>query len=150
VSQGRDRQTAALRQAAAAKAARARQAAEKALRQVIKSGEPVTFASVARAAQVSPHYLRSQPDLAERISRLRAAQTSSGPGPAPDPRQEHGEPSVIAVLRARLRTEKDQHRAEVAQLREERRELERKLAAAHAEVLRLRSTYETNPEHLHR
>ena len=148
MSQGRQRQTDALRKAAVEKAKRSRKAAENGLRKVLKSGDPVTFAAVARAAGVTPHYLRRQPDLAERITHLRDAQTSRTT--VPTPRQAEGEPTVIAVLRHRLRTEQEHHQTVVTELRRQNQELEDKLAAAHAEIHRLRETYERSPEHLQR
>jgi hypothetical protein len=66
------RQVDALKRAAASKAKLSREAAEKGLLKVQQSGQPVTFAAVARAAGVSTAYLRRQKDLAATIVLLRA------------------------------------------------------------------------------
>lgn len=71
MSDGRTRQASALRKAAARKAKISREAAEKGMLAVRQSGQPVTFAAVARAAGVSTGYLRSQRDLAAAIILLR-------------------------------------------------------------------------------
>ncbi|GAA2476731.1 hypothetical protein GCM10010406_11130 [Streptomyces thermolineatus] len=73
VNSGRERQAMALREAALRKAKKCREAAEKGLREVQSSGNPVTFASVARAAGVSTKYLRGQKDLAFIITTCRQA-----------------------------------------------------------------------------
>ncbi|MFH9796307.1 hypothetical protein [Streptomyces virginiae] len=141
---GRQRQAAALRKAASDKARRTRQAAEEGLRQVIKSGGPVTFAAVARAAKVSQHYLHRQTDLADRIKLLRAAQ-SADTNKIPQQPAGHDEPTPIAVLHTRLCEERAKHRDETAELRLRIKELEEKFAAAHAEIQRLGAAYDSNP-----
>ncbi|MFB0627607.1 hypothetical protein [Streptomyces sp. AB3(2024)] len=140
----RQRQADALRKAASDKARRTRQAAEDGLRQVIKSGKPVTFAAVARAANVSQHYLHRQPDLADHIKHLRAAQCA-GTIKIPQQPEGHDEPTTIAVLRLLLRDERAKHRDETAELLLRIRELEEKFAAAHAEIQRLGAADDSTP-----
>ncbi|MFF2861444.1 DUF6262 family protein [Streptomyces rubiginosohelvolus] len=125
---GRQRQADALRKAASDKARRTRQAAEDGLRQVIKSGEPVTFAAVARAAKVSQHYLHRHRDLADRIKDLRASQSPGANLQQPEGRDG---PRLIAV-----------YQNEATELRRQNRELEEKLATALAEIQQLRVAYE--------
>lgn len=71
MSSGRARQVIALKAAAARKARSSREAAERGLLEVRRSGGAVTFAAVSRAAGVSTAYLRGQKDLAAAIVLLR-------------------------------------------------------------------------------
>ncbi|MFE7527224.1 DUF6262 family protein [Kitasatospora sp. NPDC057542] len=57
-------------------------AAEKAIRILVKRGEPITFQAVQREAAVSHAFLYNHPDLRGRIERLRA-QARSAPAPPP-------------------------------------------------------------------
>ena len=136
---GRARQAAALRANAAAKAQRTRQLAERAIRELRKAGQPVTFAAVARRAGVSRTYLHQHPDLSARI---RALSSTGAQRPAPAEGAESGESGIVALLRARLRTQEAAHREKSAALSARITELETQLAAALGEVLRLREAAE--------
>jgi hypothetical protein len=104
--------------------------AERALRALVRDGEPVNFRAVARLADCSPDFLYRTPVLRARIQQLRAQPRRvvepAGLIPAA--------PSTSAVIRelaAQLADEKRHHRDEVA-------ELQAALAAAHGELLQLR------------
>jgi hypothetical protein len=104
--------------------------AEAGLQKLTRSGQQVTFRSVAKAAGVSLEFLYNHPQLRSRIEHLRAQQqTTAAPArPAADP----GAPSSVArTLTAELAAARARHRAEVEQLRQA-------LAAAHGENLLLR------------
>ena len=68
----RARRTAVLAAAAKAKSDAKAQAADQAIRRLVKRGEPVTFQAVQREAGVSHAFLYGNPDLRARIERLRA------------------------------------------------------------------------------
>lgn len=94
----------ALRGAAARKSAEALDRAEAALRAARRAGGAVTFASVAREAHVTGKFLRSHPDLRDRIERLRTSSARAAPAAAGDARGG----TVAAVLRDRIkRLERD-------------------------------------------
>ncbi|MFB6945488.1 DUF6262 family protein [Streptomyces sp. NPDC056305] len=124
---------AALRIAAAAKAKSQAKtaAAEKAIRTLVKCGEPITFQAVQREADVSHAFLYNHPDLRERIERPRA---QACPALAPAPPADDQSPLVLAPTSQITRLKK-QHRDEVQPLRDaleqtrrENLDLRRKLA----------------------
>jgi len=124
------RRAEALRKAASDKQAAATARAEAAIRQLVKAQHEITFRSVARAGQVSIDFLYGHRDLRARIEMLRSQQTTAtGTRPAPPARSTDG--GIVHTLTARLRDEHARHLGIVS-------DLERKLAAAHGELLRLR------------
>jgi hypothetical protein len=92
-----------------------------ALRELERSGAPVTFETVAHTATVSRSWLYTQPDIREQIHRLREA-TRAAPTPAIPDRQRSTDPSLIARLEAA--------HARIAQLTEDNQRLRRQLAHA--------------------
>ena len=68
----RTKRTQTLATAAKAKSQAKTAAAEKAIRTLVKRGEPITFQAVQREADVSHAFLYNHPDLRGRIERLRA------------------------------------------------------------------------------
>lgn len=129
-----ERKAEALRAAARSRHADALARAEKGLRQVIKSGGEVNFRAVARAGSVSLNFLYEQPDLRKRIEHLRAQQRAA---PASRKHPDQLDPSnpnnVVRALAGQLKEERARHLQQV-------RDLEERLAAAHAEILRLTRT----------
>jgi hypothetical protein len=102
--------------------------ATKALREMAKAGEPITFTSVARRAGVSTDFLYNTPSLRSRITELR------GQRPAPSPvTAEDGSSSTTAIraLSTQLKEQRHRHREEVDTL-------QKALAVAHGENLELR------------
>jgi hypothetical protein len=95
--------------------------AVQALRELDRTGTPVTFQSVAFAAGVSRSWLYRQADLRAEIERLREAT-----GRAPAPAIPAGQRSSDASLRARLDAALQRNR----HLAEENQRLRRHLAAA--------------------
>ena len=93
-----------------------------ALRELDRSGTPVTFAGVAKAAGVSRSWLYTQPDISSQIRRLRQNTSSAGSAGAIPA----GQRTTDASLRARLTTALDRNK----QLADENARLRRQLARA--------------------
>jgi Family of unknown function (DUF6262) len=96
-----------------------------ALRRLVATGDPVTFDSVARTADVSRSWLYAQPDLRIEIGRLRAQQQRrrQAPNSPPVPPCQH---ASDASLRRRLEVTT----AEIRRLRDENHQLREQLAWA--------------------
>ncbi|MFB6614692.1 DUF6262 family protein [Streptomyces sp. NPDC056367] len=123
----RHKRTQILAAAARAKSQAKTEAAEKAIRVLVKRGEPVTFQAVQREGGVSHAFLYNHPDLRGRIERLRA---QARPIPAPVPAADT-ESTLVLALTGQLTRLKKQHRQEIQALREA-------LEQAHGENLDLR------------
>jgi hypothetical protein len=115
-----------LADAAAQRASDAEARARRALAELDRAGERITFAAVARRAQVSRQFLYSHPALRGEIAELRTpAARSSSPSPA-----RASDNSLRTRLRAalednqRLRTELTRLRAELAVAHGRNRELQ--------------------------
>ena len=111
-----------LTQAAARRHELTRARAVQALRELERSGAPVTFAGVAQAAGISRSWLYTQPDISSQMRRLRQetnAAGSAGAIPA-------GQRATDASLRARLAAALDRNR----QLADENARLRRQLTRA--------------------
>ena len=111
-----------LAEAAARRHELTRSRAVQALRELDRSGDPVTFAGVAQAAGVSRSWLYTQPDIRSQIRRLRARTTSAGFAGAIPAAQR----ATDASLRARLTAALDRNK----QLADENARLRRQLARA--------------------
>jgi hypothetical protein len=96
------------------------QRAQDALRRLDRSGEPITFRSVAEAASVSRAWLYRQPVMRAEIERLRPTTRPNAPQPA-IPVAQH---SSAESLHQRLEGLHEQAR----QLREENRQLREQVA----------------------
>lgn len=123
----RAKRTQTLATAAKAKSQAKTAAAEKAIRTLVKRGEPITFQAVQREAAVSHAFLYNHPDLRGRIERLRA---QARPVPAPTPPAD-GQSALVLALTSQITRLKKQHREEVQALRDA-------LEQAHGENLDLR------------
>jgi Family of unknown function (DUF6262) len=116
-----------LRAAAAARTLNATERARRALVELHKRGETITFAGVAARANVSRQFLYTHPDIRAEIERLRR---EPQPPPARLPSRERASDESI---RTRLRVALDDNnrlREEIAQMREE-------LALTHGRVREL-------------
>ncbi|MFF3848620.1 DUF6262 family protein [Streptomyces sp. NPDC002328] len=123
----RAKRTQTLAAAAKAKSQAKTDAAEKAIRTLVKRSEPITFQAVQREAGVSHAFLYNHPDLRGRIERLRAQAR-----PAPTPAAPADEQSTLVLaLTSQITRLKKQHREEVQALRDA-------LEQAHGENLDLR------------
>jgi hypothetical protein len=91
-----------------------------ALRELDRSGSPVTFAGVAQAAGVSRSWLYTQPDISGQIRGLRQKTTGAGSAGAVPA----GQRATDASLRARLTAALDRNK----QLADENARLRRQLA----------------------
>ncbi|MEV4478024.1 DUF6262 family protein [Nonomuraea sp. NPDC049504] len=95
--------------------------AVQALRELVRTGEVISFDRVARAAGVSRSWLYAQPDLRAEIERLRQATR-----PAPEQRVPAIQRTSEASLLARLQSALDRNR----ELAKENQRLRRQLAQA--------------------
>ena len=93
-----------------------------AIRELDRSGTPVTFADVAKAAGVSRSWLYTQPDISSQIRRLRAQTHGAGSAGSVPAAQR----ATDASLRARLAAALDRNK----QLADENARLRRQLARA--------------------
>ena len=123
----RARRTAVLAAAAKAKSDAKAQAADQAIRRLVRRGEPVTFQAVQREAGVSHAFLYGNPDLRARIEQLRA-QARPQPVPASDA---NGDNTIIQALTSQISHLKKQHR-------DQTQALHAALEQAHGENLQLR------------
>jgi hypothetical protein len=109
-----------LSEAAARRHELTRSKAIQALRELDRSGQPVTFAGVAQAAGISRSWLYTQPDISGQIRRLRESTAGAG-GTIPA-----GQRATDLSLRARLAAALDRNR----RLADENARLRRQLARA--------------------
>ena len=127
-----------LSEAAARRHELTRSKAVQALRELDRSGIPVTFAGVAQAAGISRSWLYTQPDIRSQIRRLRQetkAAGSAGGIPA-------AQRATDASLRARLTAALDRNR----QLADENARLRRQLAHALGDQRSSRTRTGNDPE----
>ena len=111
-----------LARAAARRHELTRARAIQALRELGRSGAPVTFAGVAQAAGISRSWLYTQPDISSQIRRLRQETDGAGSAGAIPA----GQRATDASLRARLAAALDRNK----QLADENARLRRQLACA--------------------
>jgi Ribonuclease G/E len=123
----RARRTAVLAAAAKAKSHAKAEAADQAIRRLIRRGEPVTFQAVQREAGVSHAFLYGNPELRARIEHLR---DQARPRPAQAAGND-SENTLVLALTAQITHLKKQHR-------DETRALRAALEQAHGENLQLR------------
>ncbi|MER7437705.1 DUF6262 family protein [Pseudonocardia alni] len=124
----RARRTSVLTAAAKAKSQAKTDAAEKAIRTLIKRGDPITFQAVQREAGVSHAFLYNHAELRPRIEHLRA---NSRPAPVAAAPRADSESTLVAVLTRQLNDLRARHRSETDALRAA-------LEQAHGENLELR------------
>jgi hypothetical protein len=121
----RARRSAVLNAAAKAKSQAKTNAAEQAIRALVKRGEAVTFQAVCREAGVSHAFLYGNEDLRRRIQHLRGQVR-----PAPQQRADDPD-TVVLALTSQIHQIRKRHRDEVQALRTA-------LEQAHGENLQLR------------
>ena len=132
-----DRNTTGLAEAADRRSQRAVERARRAIRRLDKTGEPVSFRSVARKAGVSRQSLYGHDQLRGEIERLRAAHLEASQPTIPAVQR-----SSEASLKARNQILLDENR----RLREEVDGLREELAGAWGEVRALkRERWRTGP-----
>lgn len=122
----RTRRSTILTTAAKAKSQAKTADAERAIRALVKRGEPVTFQAVSREAGVSHAFLYGHPDLRRRIEHLR-----SQARPATSPALTDSTDTIVLALTSQIEQLKKQHRKQITELREA-------LQRAHGENLNLR------------
>jgi Family of unknown function (DUF6262) len=92
-----------LRAASARKHEEAERKVDNAIRGLLRAGEPITFRRVATVARVSTGWLYSQPDVKERITRLRG-QLADKPGPPAESASDASKDAIVRALRQRIGT----------------------------------------------
>ncbi len=83
---------------------------EKAIAQIQKKGQRLSFANIARAADVSVSYLYKYPEIKQRIQDLRIEQERNGKPATPQTRSDKSSQVIINQLKERikkLQTERD-------------------------------------------
>ena len=121
---GHQRNVDGLRAAAERKHQKAGRKVDEAIRALLRTGEPITFRRVATAARVSTGWLYAQPDIKERITRLRSQPIHEARPPS-ERASDASKDAIVRALRQRattLDTERQQLIARVKEL-EERIEL---------------------------
>jgi negative regulator of sigma E activity len=111
-----------LSEAAARRHELTRAKAIQALRELDRTGTPVTFAAIATAAGISRSWLYTQPDISDQIRRLRGKTDGTGSAGAIPAAQR----ATDASLRARLTAALDRNK----QLADDNARLRRQLARA--------------------
>jgi hypothetical protein len=119
-----------LRHAAARKSAAAKTRADQGLREMIRTGQPITFRGLAHTAGVSLDFLYRNPQIRQRVEQLRSQQQATPPAP-PQPLNPDHPSSVIRTLTAQLTELRHRHHDELNALKQA-------LAAAHGQNLELR------------
>ncbi len=76
---------------------------EKAIAEVKKKGQRLSFANIARAADVSVSYLYKYPEIKHRIQDLRTEQERNGKPATPQPRSDKSSQVIINQLRERIK-----------------------------------------------
>jgi len=127
VTDARTTRIATLTAAAKAKSQVKTTAAERAIRALVRRGEPITFQAVQREAGVSHAFLYNHPELRGRIEHLRAQARPVPTQPAPADSSD----TLVLALTGQITNLKKEHRQEVQALRTA-------LEEAHGENLDLR------------
>ena len=119
-----------LKAAAAARTAATATRADAGLREMLRTGQPVTFRGLARHAGVSLDFLYRNHGIRQRVEHHRSARSGQGEPAGPQARPDQPS-SVVRTLTAQLADLKRRHREETAALRQA-------LEQAHGENLALR------------
>jgi hypothetical protein len=120
---GHQRNVDGLRAAGARKHEEAERKVDNAIRGLLRTGEPIAFRRVATMASVSTGWLYAQPDVKERIMRLRD-QLPDKPT-RPERTSDASKDAIVRVLRLRVSTLDDERQRLLARIQqlEERIEL---------------------------
>lgn len=120
-----------LRDAAHRRHEQSLQRATDALTALSAAGAPITFASVARKANISTDFLYRQHTLRSKIQQMRSQPHSPNSEPAPDENAATGKSAPVRALAAQLKELRRSYNTDTAALRQA-------LAVAHGENLALR------------
>jgi Family of unknown function (DUF6262) len=88
-----------------------------AIRKLLRAGEPITFRRVASVARVSTGWLYAQPDVKERITRLRG-QLADTPCPSAERASDASKDAMVRALRQRIGTLDDERRRLLARIQQ--------------------------------
>ena len=97
---GHERNVEGLRAASARKHEEAERKVDNAIRGLLRAGEPITLRRVATVTRVSSGWLYAQPDVKERITRLRGQQTHK-PGPPAEQASDASKDAIVRAVRQR-------------------------------------------------
>lgn len=123
--EGAARRDAALATAAATKRAATDPRLLAAIKTLLRQHVSITVSSVARESQVSRPTIIGRPDIHARILRLAATPAASMTRPALT-----GDSAIIASLRRQIREQQDSYRAQISDLRDQIRRLDKAVALA--------------------
>ena len=104
-----ERNVEGLRAASARKHEEAERKVDNAIRGLLRTGEPITFRRVATVARVSSGWLYAQPDVKERITRLRG-QPALKSGSPPERASDASKDAILRALRQRVGMLDDERR----------------------------------------
>jgi hypothetical protein len=109
-----------LRAAAERKHREAEQKVDDAIRALLRTGEPITFRRVATVARVSTGWLYAQPDVKERITRLRG-QPGHKASPPSERASDASKDAIVRAMRQHVTTldnERQQLLARICELKQ--------------------------------
>jgi hypothetical protein len=106
-----------LRAAAERKHQEADRKVDNAIRALLRAGEPITFRRVASVARVSTGWLYAQPDVKERITRLRGQPDGKASPPA-ESASHASKDAIVRALRQRVGTLDDERRRLLARIQQ--------------------------------
>jgi hypothetical protein len=140
------RNTEGIRAAAARKRAAALERTDVAIRELVKTGKPVNFTTVAEAANVSKAWLYEEPEIKARIGQLRDQGTPKAKSGKAKPRlSDASKDAIITTLKGRIKALEQRNR-ELSQQNEvfggqvlRVRELEQQVKRLEADNAKLRS-----------
>ena len=104
-----------LRAASARKHEEAGLKVDNAVRELLRAHEPITFRRVASVASVSTGWLYAQPDVKERITRLRD-QPDGKAGPPAERASDASKDAIVRALRQRVGTLDEERRRLLARI----------------------------------
>jgi hypothetical protein len=114
---GHQRNVDGLRAAAERKHQEAERKVDDAIRALLRTGGAITFRRVATAARVSTGWLYAQPDVKERIVRLRGQPTHEARPPS-ERASDASKDAIVRALRLRVATLDDERRQMVARIQQ--------------------------------
>ena len=114
---GHQRNVDGLRAAAERKHQEAERKVDDAIRALLRAGEPITFRRVATVARVSTGWLYAQPDVKERITRLRGQPTHKA-GPPAERASDASKDAIVRALRQRAATLDNERRQLLARIQQ--------------------------------
>jgi hypothetical protein len=133
---GHQRNVDGLRAAAERKHQEAERKVDDAIRALLRTGETITFSRVANVARVSTGWLYAQPEVKDRITRLRGQPTRAARPPS-ERASDASKDAIVRALRQRVGTLDDERRRLLARIQQ----LEERVEVLYAELYAKRSEH---------